>query len=240
MRTSSLDSKTIRPGLTTYNFYSSNRRPVSRAAQRPTRRPSRLRKHGLVIAVVVAGLFAGVSAVGMRDDSAPIASQQPTEPTSKVAGVATTPEPVAKQSPCATNPLGKQIFVSIKDRKLWACEGTKEVHKTAVITGKEKYASTETPEGVYKIYAKATKTRLTGSDETGSWDRPVDYWMPFLDNVHGTYGFHDATWRPTEEFGTIDPFTSENGSHGCVELPHASQKWLYEWAPVGTQLTIKA
>ncbi|HEX5743928.1 MAG TPA: L,D-transpeptidase, partial [Candidatus Saccharimonadales bacterium] len=79
---------------------------------------------------------------------------------------------------------------------------------------------------------------LTGSDVAGSWKRPVSYWMPFLHNKHGIYGFHDATWRPDSEFGNVSP-ASPDASHGCVELPLASQAWLYKWAPVGTTVKIK-
>jgi lipoprotein-anchoring transpeptidase ErfK/SrfK len=63
--------------------------------------------------------------------------------------------------------------------------------------------------------------------------------MPFLDNQYGTYGFHDATWRKASEFGNISP-TSQEASHGCIELPLASQKWLYNWAPVGTTVTVES
>jgi lipoprotein-anchoring transpeptidase ErfK/SrfK len=63
--------------------------------------------------------------------------------------------------------------------------------------------------------------------------------MPFLDNQYGTYGFHDATWRKDSEFGKVDP-NSADASHGCVELPLATAKWLYSWAPVGTAVTIES
>jgi lipoprotein-anchoring transpeptidase ErfK/SrfK len=96
-----------------------------------------------------------------------------------------------------------------------------------------------TPTGTYHIYAKQTDTTLTGSDSTGSWNDYVYYWMPFLDNQYGTYGFHDATWRPANAFGNVDPYSSK-GSHGCVELPLATSKWLYNWSAVGTTVTINS
>jgi lipoprotein-anchoring transpeptidase ErfK/SrfK len=62
--------------------------------------------------------------------------------------------------------------------------------------------------------------------------------MPFLSNKYGIYGFHDATWRSDSDFGNIDP-NSEDASHGCVELPLAASAWLYNWAVIGTTLTVQ-
>lgn len=152
-------------------------------------------------------------------------------------------KPAAKNAParnlnrCVNNTEAKLILISIGQRRLWACEGAKTVHETPIITGNEQHAETMTPRGTYRVYAKQEKTTLTGSDITGSWRRGVYYWMPFLDNEYGTYGFHDATWRKDSDFGNIDPNT-EDASHGCPELPMASQKWLYEWTPVKTTVSV--
>jgi lipoprotein-anchoring transpeptidase ErfK/SrfK len=62
--------------------------------------------------------------------------------------------------------------------------------------------------------------------------------MPFLTNKYGVYGFHDATWRASSAFGKISPDSAE-ASHGCVELPLSTAKWLYGWANIGTTVIIK-
>jgi lipoprotein-anchoring transpeptidase ErfK/SrfK len=56
--------------------------------------------------------------------------------------------------------------------------------------------------------------------------------MPF----DGPYGFHDAPWQ-TFPFGSPDYATQ--GSHGCVHLPENEAAWVYNWAPVGTTVTIR-
>jgi lipoprotein-anchoring transpeptidase ErfK/SrfK len=99
------------------------------------------------------------------------------------------------------------------------------------------YADTITPTGTYHIFAKESNTYLTGSDQAGSWDDHVYYWMPFLDNQYGTYGLHDATWRAPDQFGNISP-DSPQASNGCVELPLATAQWLYHWVVIGTTVTI--
>jgi predicted ribosomally synthesized peptide with SipW-like signal peptide len=230
---SSLEHKTVRPGrLSDYSFYYSNRRPpaaqaVQSASSSRKRLPRIPMKFAVILLLVIGGSFAyfhsGSSDNGKPDASSNISKSSPA---------------VAPVNECAGNQLDKFIKVSINARKLWACEGTKVVKTTPVITGIEKYAATETPLGTYHVYAKQADTVLTGSDDAGTWRDPVSYWMPFLDNQYGTYGFHDATWRNPNEFGTIDAHTSDNASHGCVELPLGAMGWLYNWAPTGITLTV--
>ena len=120
---------------------------------------------------------------------------------------------------------------------MWACNGSTQVYDSAVVTGMEQLPADLTPTGTYHIYAKETNLYLKGSDSTGSWNDYVYYWMPFLDNQYGAYGFHDATWRAPGDFGNIDP-NSSKASHGCVELPLDTAKWLYNWAQIGTTVTV--
>ena len=146
---------------------------------------------------------------------------------------------VQSSNQCAGNKLDHFVLVSISQRHLWACNGSKAIYDSPVVTGIETHASTQTPTGTYHVYDKQTNLTLTGSDETGSWSDPVKYWMPFLNNNYGTYGFHDATWRSNNQFGNVDP-NSSAASHGCVELPLTTAQWLYSWVDVGTTVTIKS
>jgi lipoprotein-anchoring transpeptidase ErfK/SrfK len=229
MRTS-LEQKTIRPGsLSSYSFYYSNRSqpmPVASASKKSSFKLP-LKKLVLVLVVLLAGFL------GFQH-----ANSNPSSPTSADSNGISPVAAAAEPTYCKGNSLNKFVKVSIAKRHLWACEGGKVVYDAPVITGMEKYAATETPAGTYKIYSKQQDTTLTGSDETGSWKDPVAYWMPFLNNQYGIYGFHDATWRNNNEFGNVDPKTADNASHGCVELPLDASQWLYSWAEVGTTLTI--
>lgn len=246
MNTTSLQHKTIRPGsLSGYSYYSSGA-----TRRQPVVKPARVRSSGLaakltltllaVAAIIVLPLLRSEPTgpvVSNRTDSRQSASiNRPAPANSAPAALAGVP---SGKNHCADNTDGKLIKVSIGQRRLWACEGSKTVHETPVITGLETLESNLTPRGTYHIYAKQHDTRLRGNDARGSWDRPVQYWMPFLDNQHGTYGFHDATWKPDSAFGNVDPNTSQDSSRGCVELPLSSQKWLYDWAPVHTTVRIE-
>ena len=138
---------------------------------------------------------------------------------------------------CSPNSLNQFIIVSISQRHMWACSTYNQVYDSPVVTGMENLPADLTPTGTYKIASKQTGLFLNGSDSTGSWHEFVNYWMPFLTNQYGVYGFHDATWRSDSDFGNIDP-SSSNASHGCVELPLATAKWLYGWAARGTSVNI--
>lgn len=235
--------------MNNYAYYYSNRRPPGAQTARPAAKPAKSRHgrqwkagaglKGLLFMVLAAGILIGTPL--LRSDADPKSSS--TSGPNTTAPVEQEPAPAVVAQPkinyCAGNTEAKFIRVSVEKRRLWACEGENLVRETAVITGLRGHAETETPVGTYKIYGKMTDTRLTGEDSRGAWDYPVHTWMPFLDNQYGTYGFHDATWRPEAEFGNISPDANE-ASHGCVELPLGQAQWLYGWAPVGTVLTVEA
>lgn len=175
--------------------------------------------------------------------------------TSASSTVNTTKNSTSQQTPpvnyCSSNAQAKAVIVSISKQHMWDCQADKTVYDNAVITGMELYVADLTPTGTYSIYAKSTAQTLAGSDHTGSWSDFVNYWMPFLDNQYGTYGFHDLTTtdngvngRADSDFGHVNinaPFTAaKHASHGCVEMPLTAAKWLYDWAPVGTTVVVQS
>ena len=73
-----------------------------------------------------------------------------------------------------------------------------------------------TPAGAYALTYKQRNATLKGQ----GYATPVSYWMPF----NGGIGLHDANWRKTFG-GTI---YRNKGSHGCINLPPAVAKTIYE------------
>jgi len=50
-------------------------------------------------------------------------------------------------------------------------------------------------------------------------------------------GLHDASWQPVSALGPgsqAGPFAS----HGCIHLPTAAVKTLFDWAPIGTPVVV--
>lgn len=81
----------------------------------------------------------------------------------------------------------------------------------------------DTPAGIYSLTYKQRDRVLRGEkrpDGTYEYESPVSYWMPF----NGGIGLHDANWRGS--FG--GEIYKTNGSHGCVNLPPAKTRALYE------------
>ena len=140
-------------------------------------------------------------------------------------------------APCSLQE-DKYVIVSISQRHLWACSNRTVKYESAVVTGQQNLAATATPIGTFHVASKQSARWLTGSDTRGHWAVYVHYWMPFVHNQYGNDGFHDATWRKSSEFGNISP-NSPQASHGCVELPRATAKWLYDWVAVGTTVVVR-
>lgn len=247
MKISSLESKTIRPGLGPYSFYHSDRhlkREMPQVIPAKTTAKNKTKSRLLTLALFALIGFASYSLLAYKDNRPNHASTNTTSSNNYSQKAALGAAPATKQAAapvpankCAGNSIPQFIVISITDRHLWVCEASKQVRDYPVVTGMQKIEDNATPVGTYKIYAKQRDTVLTGSASTGSWRQPVSYWMPFLDNTFGTYGFHDASWRKVSEFGHTDPY-SDKGSHGCIQMSVANSEWLYNWAHVGATVTI--
>lgn len=73
-----------------------------------------------------------------------------------------------------------------------------------------------TPVGAYPVTYTERNATLKGEN----YSSDVSFWMPYCGNV----GMHDASWRST--FG--GNIYKRNGSHGCVNLPYAAAKTIFE------------
>jgi hypothetical protein len=66
----------------------------------------------------------------------------------------------------------------------------------------------------------------------------MDYAMFFTEDGKALHQYHGPV--PLEVVRAMKQGVSEwFGSHGCVRLEEEAARTLYEWAPLGTQVTIK-
>lgn len=124
---------------------------------------------------------------------------------------------------------GKLITVDIGKQKLFAWDGGKVVHETKVSTGMK---LTPTVRGNFKIYIKRPLSDMRGPSPYKHIYPSGKYHIKDVPNAmyfHQGYAIHGAYWH--NNFGRV-------ASHGCVNLPLASAQWLFNWADMGTQVSV--
>ena len=114
------------------------------------------------------------------------------------------------------------IDISIEKQRVILFENGRKVMERACVTGTPN-RERATHYGSFRINYKQRNGILRGSQKL--YEAFVSYWMPF----DGGIGLHDATWRGS--FG--GNIYKSNGSHGCINLPPAFAKQLYERVTVG-------
>lgn len=85
---------------------------------------------------------------------------------------------------------------------------------------------TPTITGTFKVWHQNPLQTMRGFNADGTrYETPNVPWATYF---HGDFALHGAPWRSS--FGWNGP----GGSHGCVNMPVDSARWIYEWADIGT------
>lgn len=132
--------------------------------------------------------------------------------------------PAAGSAPAAASPVAaargaKWIEIDLSRQRLIAHQGNSVVLSVAVSTG---LPGTPTPVGTYRIRTKVRSQTMTGP----GYSLPNVQWVQYF---LASYALHGTYWH--HNFG--HPM-----SHGCVNLTNRDAKFLYTWAPNGTQVVI--
>ena len=120
-------------------------------------------------------------------------------------------------------------MVDRSDQKLYAYDGDTLFMVATSSTGLD---STPTPRGTFTIYQKTPSRYMQGplpniaSDDY--YDLPGVPWNLYF--TEGGAVIHGAYWH--DKFGT-------KYSHGCVNLSPAIAKVIYDWAELGTPVTVR-
>ena len=110
------------------------------------------------------------------------------------------------------------VEIDLGNQHVWLYIDGEEAVSTDCVSGLASDPSRKTPEGTYTLYYKESPSVLKG--ENNEYEAKVTYWMPF----NGGIGLHDASWRSI--FG--GNIYQTDGSHGCVNLPPAAAKEIYD------------
>lgn len=121
----------------------------------------------------------------------------------------------------------KHITVDRSKQKLYAYDDEELFMETAISTGLE---LSPTPAGTFTIFKKTPSRYMQGPlpGFTDFYDLPGVPWNLYF--THGGAVIHGAYWH--DSFGL-------RYSHGCVNLSPEDAKMLYEWAVLGTKVTVK-
>lgn len=131
-------------------------------------------------------------------------------------------------SPEAVSTTTKRILIDRSEQVLYAYDGDVLFLQSPISTGLD---LTPTPRGMFTVYRKTASRYMQGplpgiSDQY--YDLPGVPWNLYFTKeggaIHGTY------WHTM--FG-------KQWSHGCVNLPPAVAKTLYEWTLLGTGVLIQ-
>lgn len=139
-------------------------------------------------------------------------------------------ESIASEELPETGPASttKHIIVDRSEQTLYAYDGDTLAMTLKISTG---LALTPTPRGTFTIYRKTPSRYMQGplpgiSDQY--YDLPGVPWNLYF--THEGAVIHGAHWH--DHFGT--PW-----SHGCVNVSLSDARTLYEWADVGTEVTVQ-
>lgn len=133
---------------------------------------------------------------------------------------APTPEPTAPPAPPAPAGGGKRFLVDLSEQMLYAYEGDTLVRSTLISSG---LWPNTTVTGTFYIYLKYTSQRMRGP----GYDLPG---VPYVMYFYQGYALHGTYWH--NNFG--NPM-----SHGCVNMPTSEAEWAFNWAPIGTPVTVQ-
>ena len=125
-------------------------------------------------------------------------------------------ETAAHPTPLSRGGSGKRAEILLDRQVALLIQNDRVVRAIAVSTGK---ASTPTPPGDYRVYAKIPRW----------WSVPFREWLPWALPFVGGIAFH--------EFLEVPAYPA---SHGCVRQAVAVAHWTYDFADVGMPVKVIA
>ncbi len=115
---------------------------------------------------------------------------------------------------------GKRFLVDLSEQTLYAFEGDTLVRSTLISSGQW---PTVTVTGTFYIYLRYSSQRMRGP----GYDLPG---VPYVMYFYKGYALHGTYWH--NNFGV--PM-----SHGCINMPTPEAEWAFNWAAIGTPVTVQ-
>lgn len=118
----------------------------------------------------------------------------------------------------------KKIDVNLATQTLTLLEGGTPIFSCLVSSGKSGYS---TPTGDFSVYAKDRVAAMSSAQDAVEFYYIPD--VPYVMWFNGNYSIHGAYWH--NDFGNVR-------SHGCVNVSVSSGEFIFDWAPVGTPVSV--
>jgi lipoprotein-anchoring transpeptidase ErfK/SrfK len=131
--------------------------------------------------------------------------------------VTVTPAPVTKTS--------RNIVVNLSEQREYLFENGQVIDSFAISSGKDGYSSHT---GSFRITAKLTSQNMGNRDLTQAPNYFTEN-VPDVMYYNGDEALHGAYWH--NNFGTVM-------SHGCINMPLDKADKVFDWAPMGTEVTV--
>ncbi|WP_247629420.1 L,D-transpeptidase family protein [Microbacterium croceum] len=126
------------------------------------------------------------------------------------------------ETPFKTVSLFRRIEINLSTQHAYLFENDKVVRSWAVSTG---LPGTPTPTGNFKVFAHTAMQDMGCYEGAPYCTENVPWITWFTTNI----GFHGTYWH--NNYGN-------RMSHGCVNLPIDLAKFVYDWSPVGLEVSV--
>ena len=126
---------------------------------------------------------------------------------------------------------GKRIVFDQSDQRVWLVEDDEDVVRTYLVSG-SLYDNLDP--GSYEVYSRSEDA--VGIDDSGT----MKYFVRFTQGDNGAaIGFHDI---PVDEGAPVQTVAQLGTpqSHGCIRQEREDAIALWEFAPIGTEVTVTA
>ncbi|KQR39082.1 L,D-transpeptidase family protein [Microbacterium sp. Leaf159] len=128
------------------------------------------------------------------------------------------------ETPFESVNLVRKIDVDLGSQTATLIENGAVVRSWKISSGK---SATPTDTGNFKVYAHVRMQTMKSREPDGSITETPN--VPWVTYFNGDEGFHGTYWH--NAFGSPR-------SHGCVNMPIDVAKFVYEWSPVGLEVSV--
>ncbi len=128
------------------------------------------------------------------------------------------------ETPFESVNLMRRIEVDLGSQTATLFENGAVVRSWKISSGK---AATPTDVGNFRVYAHVRMQDMKSREPDGSITETPN--VPWVTYFNGDEGFHGTYWH--NDFGN-------RRSHGCVNMPIDVARFVYEWSPVGMEVSV--